>query len=149
MDNLRLFIAIYLLLLATIAEGETIFKWVDEQGVTHYSAGTPPSKNAQQLKTQPAPAASESGSPQTSIREWEANENVKKYKQRRDQQEEAENKLKAEKARRCAIAKDRLNLFQKEERLYRYNDKGEKEYWSDNDRAAEIKSLKEEVDDNC
>ena len=102
MNNLRISFALSLFLLAPIAEGETIFKWVDEQGITHYSAGTPPSKNVQQLKTQPAPAASESGSPQSSMRDWEGNENVKKYKQRREQQEEADNRRKEEQARRCA-----------------------------------------------
>jgi len=149
MNNLRISFALSLCFLATIAEAESIFKWVDEQGVTHYSAGTPPSKNAQQLRTQPAPAVSEGGSQLSSVREWEGNENVKNYKRRREQQEEADNKRKVEKARRCVIARDRLDLFQKEVRLYKINEKGEKEYWEDDARAAEIRRMKEEIETNC
>jgi hypothetical protein len=149
MDNLRIYFVFSLFFIATIAKAETIFKWVDEQGVTHYSAGTPPSKNAQQLKTQPAPTASEGGSRQSSVREWEGNENVKNYKRRREQQEEADNRRKEEQARRCADTRERLDLFQREGRLYKYNDKGEKEYWEDDARAAEVKRMKEELGRNC
>ena len=42
-----------------------------------------------------------------------------------------------------------MDLFQREGRLYKYNEKGEKEYWEDDARAAEIRRMKEEIKTNC
>ncbi|MFZ2161383.1 MAG: DUF4124 domain-containing protein [Sideroxyarcus sp.] len=149
MDILRILIALFLLFLATIAEGEAIFKWVDEQGVTHYSAGSPKDKKAQQVKVQPASPAVEGASQSPSLREWEANENMKKRKQRQEQQEEADNQLKEEKARRCEIAKERFGILSEQGRVYSTNEKGEREYWDDNTREVEIKKAKEAISNNC
>ncbi len=148
MIKFRILFALFLLC-STIANGETIFKWVDEQGVTHYSAATPTNKKAQQLKTQTAPPAVESGNHQSSMREWEGNENLKNLKKRREEREQAENKLKEERAKRCTDAKKRLGILRQQVPLYKINDEGEREYWDDSAREAETRRMKEEVESNC
>jgi hypothetical protein len=40
---------------AAVAD-ETMYKWVDETGVTHYSKTSPPGKNRQELRISPSPA---------------------------------------------------------------------------------------------
>ncbi len=152
MNNIKIYFALFLLLLTPFAEGGSIYKWVDEQGVTHYSSATPADKKAEQLKTQAAPPVVEDRSPQQSMKDWQANEQFKNYKQKREQQEAAENKLReenAEKARRCAIAKERLGILQQQRRLYSTNDQGEREYLDDDARAAETKRMQEAVANNC
>jgi hypothetical protein len=52
--RLTLFLA---LLLGAAAFGATIYKWVDEHGVTHYSDQAPPEQDAQKIETPTTPAA--------------------------------------------------------------------------------------------
>lgn len=149
MDNLRICLALSFFLFAGTAAGDPIFKWVDEHGVTHYSAGNPKDQKAQQVKVQPASRATENAPQQSTLRTWEATENMKKNKQRREQQEEAENQLKEEKASRCENARQRLGVLQDQIPVYSRNKKGEREYWDDNTREEEIKRTKEEISNNC
>lgn len=149
MDNMRICLALSLFLFAGAAAGDPIFKWVDEQGVTHYSAGNPKNQKAQQVKVQPASRAMENATQQSSLRTWEATESMKKNKQRREQQEEADNELKEEKANRCDSARQRLGVLQDQIPVYSRNKKGEREYWDDNTREDEIRKTKEEISSNC
>jgi hypothetical protein len=149
MGNLRICLALSFFLFVGTAAGDPIFKWVDEHGVTHYSAGNPKDKKAQQVKVQPASPVPEGTGQRSSLREWETAENMKKNKQRKAQQEEAENQLKEEKASRCANARQRLGVLQDQIPVYSRNEKGEREYWDDNTRAEEIKKTKDEISNNC
>lgn len=149
MDNLRICLALSIFLFSGIVAGDPIFKWVDEHGVTHYSAGNPKDKQAQQVKVQPASPVAEGAGQRSSLREWEATENMKKNKQRKEQQEEAENQLKEEKAGRCADARQRLGVLLDQIPVYSRNERGEREYWDDTTRAEEIKKTKEVISNNC
>ena len=51
--RLMLFLA---LLLGAAAFGATVYKWVDEHGVTHYSDQAPPKQDAQKIETPTTPA---------------------------------------------------------------------------------------------
>ncbi len=148
MNNIKISFALFLFFFATFAEG-SLYKWVDDKGITHYSTETPTNRESRQIKAQPATTPVESGSRQPSVRDWQANERLKNYKEKRDQQEAAENQQNTEKARRCAIAKERLDILQRAAHIYRTNDKGEKEYLDDDVRDAETKKMQAEVANNC
>jgi hypothetical protein len=149
MDKIKLLFGLLLFILAPISQGESIYKWVDEHGVTHYSAANPNDKKAQQLKTQPPPPAAESGGAQPSLKNWQANESLKNFKEKRAREEAADTQQRAERDKRCTIAKQRLGVLQQQIRLYRTNNKGEKEYWEEDERNAETKRVQEEVNNNC
>jgi hypothetical protein len=149
MNNIKVISGLFLFFLATVSEGESIYKWVDDHGVTHYSATTPKDKRAQQLKTQPAPPVTEAAGEQPSMRDWQAKESLKNFKGNRDRQEAAETQQRAEKSKRCIDARQRLGKLQQQIRLYKTNDKGEKEYWDDDARTEETKKMEEEVANNC
>lgn len=148
MNNIKISFALFLFFFAAFAEG-SLYKWVDDKGITHYSTETPTSREARQIKAQPATTAVESGSRQSSVRDWQANERLKNFKEKRDQREAAENQQSTEKARRCASAKERLDILQRAAHIYRTNDKGEREYWDDEARDAETKKMQEAVANNC
>jgi hypothetical protein len=149
MNNFKIQIALFLFFFAATAAGESIYKWVDEQGVTHYSAANPADKKAQQLKTQAAPPTVDAGNQSQSMKNWQADQSLKNFKEKRDRQEAAENQQKAERERRCAIAKQRLGMLQEQIRLFHTNSKGEKVYWEEDERKAETKRMQEEVNNNC
>ena len=141
--------ALLLLLLATAAEAGSIYKWVDDQGVTHYSAASPTDKKAEQVKTQPAPPVGESEGGDGSMKNWAAKEKAKEYKQRRDQREAAQLKEEEDKKNRCSIAKQQLGKLMHQGRIYKLNENGEKVYWDDDFHDAEIVRMKKEVESNC
>jgi hypothetical protein len=149
MNMIRFYFALFLVYFTGIALGESIYKWVDEQGVTHYSAAIPADKKGQKLKTQPVQPVVENERKQSSMYEWETDQYLKNNKQRRAEQEEADRQLKEEKANRCAKAKERLGILLQQVPLYRINAKGEREYWEDDAREAETRRMKEEIENNC
>lgn len=51
-----------LLILAVVTAGATIYKWVDEKGVTHYSQTPPAKQKAQEIQAPPLPSAATEGS---------------------------------------------------------------------------------------
>jgi hypothetical protein len=141
--------ALLLFFLATVAEAGSIYKWVDEQGVTHYSAASPTNKKAEQVKTQAAPPVVENEGGDASMKNWAAKEKMKEYKQRRDQQEAAQVKEAEERKNRCSIAKQQLGKLMQQGRIYKLNENGEKVYWDDDFHDAEIIRMKREVESNC
>lgn len=147
MDCLRFFLALILFAIAGLAQAG-VYKWVDEKGVTHYSS-TPHDPSAQQIKVQPPPTTTESSSPSSSIRLWEANESMKKSRDRRQKQEEIDQQERQEKERICVLARQRLQELQEYEHIYSRNKQGEREYWDDATKEAEIKKAQDAIKNNC
>jgi hypothetical protein len=146
MDRYRFVFALILIAIAGLAQAG-VYKWVDEKGVTHYSS-TPHNPSAQQIKVQPPPTT-ESSPPSSSIRLWEANESMKKSRERRQKQEEADQQERQEKERICVLARQRLRELQEYDRIYSRNKQGEKEYWDDATKEAEIKKAQDAIKNNC
>ena len=149
MNIIRICFASALACFTGIAQGDGIYKWVDEQGVTHYSSGTPKDTKSQRVKVQPPGTTTESSGNQPSVREWESRESMKNFRQRQQQQEEAENKVQQEKAKRCEIARQRLSILLDGGSVYSTNENGEREYWDDKTRDEEIRKAKELAANNC
>lgn len=68
-------------LIAAAEVGATVYKWVDEHGVTHYSDAPPPKQKTQRLETQTSPAlpATETAAP-SPTKSWR--EKDEEFKQR-------------------------------------------------------------------
>lgn len=143
---------VFLLCLAPSGTSAAIYKWVDGQGITHYSAKAPAGQDTQQLKSRPAPSAPEYGSEQSGTKDLNEYLRLKSYREKRkqrEQQEEAEKKMRAKRAHRCKIAKSRLEMLQRQGPLYRLNDNGVQEFIDDSTRESEIRSMKEAIESNC
>jgi hypothetical protein len=137
------------LLLTTPALGQ-IYKWVDDQGVTHYGARPPQGQNARPLGTAPAAGPAKTTPKPESSTDWQ-NQDIEFQKRRiqREREAEREQKEAKEKERRCIIARDDLRQLQTVERLYDLNDKGERIYLDDATRKAEIERTQEIISRNC
>ena len=130
-----------------------IYKWVDEQGVTHYSA-TPPVSGAEEIDLPRAPT-------QKAVEESRARakrllETQKRRRAARKTESEVTKKRETLQRRRlfgkrvnCNSAKRHLTLFQKPRPIYRLNSVCERVYVSVADRHKTIELLKKLIPNTC
>ena len=160
-----------LLLLLPIAAGllgATLYKWVDEKGVTHYSETPPATQKAQEIRIQPSPVpAAEGGKPTQAppspsaeggkaapAKTWE--EKALEAQRRREAAEQQEEKERAlaqevaqERRKRCLAAQQRLQALQADSPAYRIKQRGERVFVDDAKLAAEIAKTNREIQSYC
>ncbi len=128
-----------------------MYKWVDEKGVTHYSESAPPGAKATriELPSTPAPAA-----PKDSVESWK--ERDIEFRKRRLEKEQADDAAAASAKRdaavhkaQCLEARRRVDILQPGHPVYRVNERGERVYMEDQERAAEIDKWSKWADTNC
>ncbi|MCZ4339224.1 DUF4124 domain-containing protein [Shewanella colwelliana] len=119
----------------------TIYKWVDEKGVTHYSQQVPPEKQSEKLYSEDieqkkvgfvAPKVKAVSEPEKSDLELAAQEISKKDK--------------AQASAICDNAKHQLNVLETHTRLTRKNeDSDEPVRMTEEERQSEISAQKEKI----
>jgi hypothetical protein len=127
-----------------------LYKWVDEKGVTHYSEQPPPDRKATRLELPSEPSAPGSGSPEN----WKQREI--EFRKRHIEKEQADEKQKAASERNdamrkqvCLRARRQLDLLGAGRPLYHVNERGERVYMDDAERAAETKKWSREAEAAC
>lgn len=153
MHKKMLVLVLPLLALATM--GATIYRWVDENGVTHYSE-TPPQHKAQEIQVEPTPPVGpQSGTPAAKSWQEQELEFQKRHAERQEatrKQEEQEAATRREalaRKQRCLIARQNLHTLQMQRAVYSINEKGERVFLDDAARSAEIARMKKEVESFC
>ncbi|HSS47233.1 MAG TPA: DUF4124 domain-containing protein [Burkholderiales bacterium] len=153
---------IVLLLLSAVASAAGVYKWVDSDGTVHYSdqpppgavkeqnldnkSGTPPASSGASGTENAAPKAA---GPKTYI---EQNAEFRKRQVEAEEKRAKEEKALAEAKERqqnCERARSSLESLQSGQRVTKYNEKGERAYLDDNERAQEIVSAQKAVDSWC
>lgn len=142
-----------------VASGETLYKWVDEKGVTHYSESPPPQKRSKPIDIQTAPASSDKKVDAPPRKSWQQQELEFQERQkerdaallREEMRTLAEKVAKAEIIRRCFESKARLAYLQRQRRgpAATQNEKGEIEWWNFEKRGIEINEIGKFIDQNC
>ena len=132
------------LLLALPAAAQSLYKWVDEKGVTHYTQEPPPNGNASKLdvKVEPGRAAPD---------DWKARElDSRRKKIESEGKSRVEEQRKAlERAARCDRARSSLDQLRNSRRLYKLDAKGERVYLEDDQRPALIEKAQADVREYC
>lgn len=136
--------------IAALAANAQVYKWVDEKGRTHYSETPPPdSKSAKKVDTgpsvAPAPAATQ---------DWKQKEmDSRKRSLEKQQSDEATRKQAAHDEQvqkgRCRSAQRDLNILEAQAPIFHVNERGERVYLEDKDRAAEMARARREVQTYC
>ena len=135
------------------AVAQTIYKWVDEKGVTHFTE-TPPPPGAKggKIEVKPTPPSSDRASDDPAT--WK--ERARTLEQQRHDPENAEDKARktaqrerSEREQRCRKAHVALDQLNNVGRLYVYDAKGERQYLSDEERPAEIGKAKRAIAEAC
>ncbi len=131
------------------AAAAAMYKWVDEKGVTHYTEEPPPDRKSTRVDIR-------SSAPETaqSAEKWrEKEQDQRKQRIEKDQVDAKEKALadaEAEKRRtKCAQAMRTLQTVQQQRPVSTVNERGEKVFIEDKDRAAEVDRARKEFAASC
>lgn len=175
MKNLPWIMLSVLITLPLAAHAE-IYKWKDKDGVMRYS-DTPPPSNIEQLPVAgnpksraapppqlpaggdapvaPAPGVQEANKKsEADLRSDEVkrtNESIQRQEKAETERKNAEQKAAELKAKEqsCITAKGNMQNYQQGGRIYKMNEKGEREYESNEDIARGLEEAKKEVELYC
>ena len=133
------------------AGAQTMYKWVDEKGVTHFSESPPPDAKTEKKATKVTPkVVPPSGGGSYDPNAWKGKEaEARKRSVDKGQQEQAEAKDAAQRAETCNRARSRLSFLQNTHVIYRDNPDGSRTFMEDKQRDAEIARAKEVADQAC
>ena len=144
-------IALGMLVAALPAAAQTMYKWVDEKGVTHFSEHPPADAKNEKKATKVTPKVippSNSGAYDPNA--WKGKEaEARKRQVSRGQQEQADAKDAAKQAEACERARGRLSMLQTTAPIFRTNPDGSRTYMEDKTREAEMARAKEAADQAC
>ena len=142
------------LMLTAGASPSAVYKWVDEQGVTHYSEKPPQGKKPTEvpIRSQPAPAANQDAP--SAAKTWQQQE--AEFQQRRIEQEEQRMKKEAfdraataDRKRACLDARHDLHILEQQRPVYTINHKGERVYVEDKNRDQLRDRLRQIAEQTC
>jgi hypothetical protein len=137
-------------LAAPSAFADAMYKWVDEKGVTHFSSDPPPDGKAQKIDVKPAPPSSSAPPKPLTLEEVRKRaldlHDERLAKEKRD--EDAKAAAEKQKAR-CLQARDNLEGLERARRIYSLNERGERVYVDDNERAAALARAQKAVETSC
>jgi hypothetical protein len=130
------------------AAAQTMYKWVDEKGVTHFSE-TPPPGDRKAAKV--TPKVTPSGNPSAyDPQGWKAREaESKKLRVDRGLQDQSNAKDRERRAAACDRARSRIAFLQNTHRIHRDNPDGTRTFLDDAQREVEIERSREAAAEYC
>ena len=135
------------------AGAQAIYKWVDENGRTHYGEKPPDDVKSKKIDA-PTPPSSPQPAKADNPQRWKDSERA--LRQEREDKERKENasaskdaRARAQRESRCREAKIGLDRLANVHHLYRYDAKGERQYLTDADREAETQQYKKLAQEYC
>lgn len=139
------YVLLALLLLPLAAAAQTMYKWVDEKGVTHFSESPPPDGKAAKIEVKPG------GNEAPRSDDWKQRD--LESRQRRAAKEavdsEAQKREQQLRAPRCSEARRQLDGLKNSRRMYRTDPKGERVYVEDTERPALVERWEQEARKYC
>lgn len=141
----RLIVAALALALAPLASAE-MYKYVDKNGKTVYTDQPPADADAKRVSAPSAPASA----PAKSYVERDKEVEKGREKSREQAKKTAEtDKADQAKKQRCEQARGNLQIYTDGGRIMKTNEKGERDYMSDEEIAAERAKTQKLVDEAC
>lgn len=142
-------IAPYIFFLACIPliAAAEVYKWIDEEGRTHYGE-RPPVEDANRIEIREAPQVEDSLKQQSIDQQkllqiYEEERNLKKEEKLKAEQE------KAERQQQCQSLANNLDDLQQGRVFYDLDEKGERKYLSEAELADYIRKLQSDYDKYC
>lgn len=137
--------------LAGLASAGEVYRWVDEEGVTHYSQTPPASDEASRVQVDvPTPPEDEIDRAQKDL-EQTARENEESRKERQEAEkraaEEAEKQAYLEK--RCNELRASLQALQQNRRILIEDDGGGRTRLSEEARQKRVEKRRKQIDKEC
>lgn len=122
-----------------------MYKWVDEKGVTQYTETPPPEgKAAKKIDITPSPYVPPAND------DWRKRDQESKERHiKEDQQKAQETQNAAVRHNRCLRAQRELDTLRKAIPVYFVNEKGERVYVDDTERARQMAGWSQQARENC
>ena len=151
----QLLASVSILILATAAQAG-VTRWVDTEGKVHYSDQPPPptakSQKNLDLKNSPvlpmAPPYSKGGEKSLAEKDLESRKRRVQAEENAAKQAKDQEEAKSRKAN-CEQARSQLQALQEGQRVSKFDEKGERVFIEDAERAKAIEGAKKTVDSWC
>lgn len=135
--------------LASPLQASEVYKWVDEDGVTHYGERAPADKNYSTVKTY----GEVPGGGEEAKQRLEQQRTDKKASEAKDidyaQQKKVADEQAKVRAENCKGARSNLKTIEENARVRILGEDGEFRYLSEEERQQQINSAKEMISENC
>lgn len=131
-----------------LASGASVYKWTDENGVTHFGDRQPTGKNAEQVNVRSGTsrnAANNRTSPQEQLNEIEERQQEETQQREETAVEEARRK---QREANCATARSNLKVISSNARI-RVEENGEMRYLNPEEIEEQRQKYEEIVTENC
>jgi len=131
-----------------------IYKWVDKDGNIHYGECPPPDCEAQAIKPKPGPSTEETQKAQERLKRLqEQQRQSKEFRSKAKEVERLKKKIEQQNIMysrtQCVKARQNLHALEIKRPVYHINEEGKRVYLDDNERAAEMRRLRNEIDNYC
>ncbi|HST02307.1 MAG TPA: DUF4124 domain-containing protein [Usitatibacter sp.] len=144
------FCVVFAAMTAFVATAQTMYKWVDEKGITHYTDAPPPDGKGQKIDIRATPPSAPVQPPPSFQEKEQAQRGQQLQKDQAKKAVDADQaKAQAYKRGRCIEARRQLGVLALQRPLFTFNDKGEKVYMEDKDRQAQVDRWQGQVDEFC
>ena len=134
------------LLFSPVLQAE-IYKWVDEQGNTHY--GDKPVKDSEEIDVDTAKKGHIKPDRHREEKQRNLLETYDDDNARRAEKDAKNKKKKEDLKRRCERTKDQLRRYERARYIYDYDKEGNKIILSDDQRAKDTDNLRQTIKRNC
>lgn len=134
--------------LTTSLQASQVYKWVDENGVTHYGERAPAGKAFSTVKTYGEVPGAEAASQRLQQQRTDTMDAENKHTDTAAQKKIAEEQARI-RAENCKGARNNLKTLQENARVRILGDDGEFRYLSEEERQQEIASAKETIAQDC
>lgn len=145
--NKRILTLAFILAAAPLAaSAASVYKWTDENGVTHFGDRQPTGQQAEQVSVRSGTSSGSQGqSPQEQLEELEARQADEAEKREESAVEEARRK---QREANCSTAQSNLRILDRNSRI-RIEEDGEQRYLSPKEIEEQRQKFKEIADENC
>lgn len=145
--RLRLCLILPLVVALPAQAGDGVYKWVDENGRSHFSSSPPPGAKANRLELRPSTPDPVNPSPAKTWQDKLQDSNLRQQQEQKQAADAAKKEREAE--QRCGAARRSLDTLKRQQPVYRVNAQGEREYLEDSQRQAAIDAAQERVNASC
>jgi hypothetical protein len=145
-------LALITLAIISLNAHAALHKWVDADGVVHYSDTVPPDVSTQTVRDVAGKGKTDTPPSYTPKSYVERDAELKKAKQEKEEAEKkkAQQDEAAEtKKRNCEAARQNVRLLEEGTRIVTYDANGERSYLDDNARAQRLEEARKAVSANC
>ena len=126
--------------------GAELYKYVDKNGRTVYADQPPAGIDSKVVKDANVSSAAP---PKTALEKDKAQEKGRKEAREKADKADKTAARDREQEQRCQQARQNVQAYQEGGRMYKYNDKGEREFMGEEDIAAGLKKAQRDMDEAC